>query len=54
MGGILVEACNAATKLVQLDDTWPLLMLEAIRSILIDYTQMDMYMKCKIHELKSV
>ncbi|KAF5270238.1 hypothetical protein FQA39_LY08452 [Lamprigera yunnana] len=54
LGSMLDETCNAVVKLRQLDDEWPTILHDTVRNILIDYTQMDMYMKNKLQELKKL
>lgn len=52
MGAILTETCNAVNKLRLLEEQWPSIFHETVRNILLDYTQLDMYMKSKLQELK--
>ncbi|KAK4884600.1 hypothetical protein RN001_000871 [Aquatica leii] len=54
LGSILDETCNAVNKLRRLDDEWPGILHETVRNILLDYTQIDMYMKNKLQELKRL
>lgn len=49
---MLGETCNAVNKLRRLDEQWPAILHETVRNILLDYTQIDMYMKKKLQELK--
>ncbi|KAF5280438.1 hypothetical protein FQR65_LT03247 [Abscondita terminalis] len=54
LGSILDETCNAVNKLRQLEDEWPGILHETVRNILLDYTQIDMYMKTKLQQLKKL
>ncbi|XP_062564281.1 ras guanine nucleotide exchange factor V [Armigeres subalbatus] len=42
---MLDNTCNAVDKLQQLEHTWPTLLMELIRNTLIDYSQIDVYVR---------
>ncbi|XP_065076663.1 GATA zinc finger domain-containing protein 7 [Ochlerotatus camptorhynchus] len=48
---MLDNTCNAVDKLQQLENTWPTLLLELIRNTLIDYSQIDVYVRNMLLEL---
>lgn len=52
MSSILEETCNSVHKLRLLDEQWRTILHETVRNILLDYTQIDMYMKKQLQELK--
>ncbi|KAB0803978.1 hypothetical protein PPYR_00948 [Photinus pyralis] len=54
IGSMLEETCNAVAKLRRLDEEWSVILHETVRNILLDYTQIDMYMKTKLQELKRL
>jgi leucine-rich repeat-containing protein 49 len=49
---LLEEMGNSVNKLRLLDKKWPSILHEFVRNALLDYSQLDMYMKQKILELK--
>ncbi|RZC42961.1 KAT8 regulatory NSL complex subunit 2 [Asbolus verrucosus] len=49
---LLEEMGNSVNKLRLLDKKWPTILHEFVRNALLDYSQLDMYMKQKILELK--
>lgn len=51
MGSVLDEMSHTVNKLRRLDQEWPSIVLDLIINILVDYSQLDMYMKTKIQEL---
>ncbi|XP_050087214.1 uncharacterized protein LOC126572172 [Anopheles aquasalis] len=50
-GKMLENTCNAVEKLQRLETMWPSLLLEMIRNTLIDYSQIDVYVKGMLVEL---
>ncbi|XP_021705790.1 GATA zinc finger domain-containing protein 7 [Aedes aegypti] len=48
---MLDNTCNAVDKLQQLEHTWPTLLMELIRNTLIDYSQIDVYVRNMMLEL---
>uniref|UniRef100_A0A182MM70 Dynein axonemal assembly factor 1 homolog n=1 Tax=Anopheles culicifacies TaxID=139723 RepID=A0A182MM70_9DIPT len=48
---MLENTCNAVEKLQRLETMWPVLLLEMIRNTLIDYSQIDVYVKGMLVEL---
>uniref|UniRef100_A0A182SV68 Dynein axonemal assembly factor 1 homolog n=1 Tax=Anopheles maculatus TaxID=74869 RepID=A0A182SV68_9DIPT len=48
---MLENTCNAVEKLQRLETMWPVLLLEMIRNTLIDYSQIDVYVKGMLMEL---
>ncbi|XP_052868070.1 uncharacterized protein LOC128274027 [Anopheles cruzii] len=50
-GKMLENTCNAVEKLQRLETMWPSLLLEMIRNTLIDYSQIDVYVKAMLMEL---
>lgn len=50
---LLEEMSNAVSKLRLLDDEWPGILHEIVQNALLDYSQLDMYMKQKINELNK-
>uniref|UniRef100_A0A182JS02 Dynein axonemal assembly factor 1 homolog n=1 Tax=Anopheles christyi TaxID=43041 RepID=A0A182JS02_9DIPT len=50
-GKMLENTCNAVEKLQRLETMWPVLLLEMIRNTLIDYSQIDVYVKGMLVEL---
>ncbi|XP_035779648.1 uncharacterized protein LOC118459914 [Anopheles albimanus] len=50
-GKMLENTCNAVEKLQRLETLWPSLLLEMIRNTLIDYSQIDVYVKGMLVEL---
>ncbi|XP_053669892.1 uncharacterized protein LOC128720257 [Anopheles nili] len=50
-GKMLENTCNAVEKLQRLETMWPALLLEMIRNTLIDYSQIDVYVKGMLVEL---
>uniref|UniRef100_A0A182Q7X9 Dynein axonemal assembly factor 1 homolog n=1 Tax=Anopheles farauti TaxID=69004 RepID=A0A182Q7X9_9DIPT len=50
-GKMLENTCNAVEKLQRLETMWPALLLEMIRNTLIDYSQIDVYVKGMLAEL---
>uniref|UniRef100_A0A182NCF5 Dynein axonemal assembly factor 1 homolog n=1 Tax=Anopheles dirus TaxID=7168 RepID=A0A182NCF5_9DIPT len=50
-GRMLENTCNAVEKLQRLETMWPALLLEMIRNTLIDYSQIDVYVKGMLAEL---
>lgn len=53
ISGLLEEMTNAMNKLRILDHDWPQIMHEFVQNTLLDYSQLDMYMKQKIQELNN-
>lgn len=49
---MLDEMCNTVNKLRLLDEQWPVILHECVRNTLLDYSQLDLYMKQKMQELK--
>ncbi|ENN70784.1 hypothetical protein YQE_12449, partial [Dendroctonus ponderosae] len=50
--GLLEEMTNAMNKLKILDQDWPQIMHDFTQNTLLDYSQLDLYVKQKIQELK--
>uniref|UniRef100_A0A182J261 Dynein axonemal assembly factor 1 homolog n=1 Tax=Anopheles atroparvus TaxID=41427 RepID=A0A182J261_ANOAO len=50
-GKMLENTCNAVEKLQRLETMWPSLLLEMIRNTLIDYSQIDVYVKGMLVDL---
>ncbi|EAA01243.5 AGAP002013-PA [Anopheles gambiae str. PEST] len=50
-GRMLENTCNAVEKLQRLETMWPVLLLEMIRNTLIDYSQIDVYVKGMLVDL---
>ncbi|XP_035897265.1 uncharacterized protein LOC118505504 [Anopheles stephensi] len=48
---MLENTCNAVEKLQRLETMWPVLLLEMIRNTLIDYSQIDVYVKGMLVDL---
>ncbi|XP_055635068.1 formin-J [Toxorhynchites rutilus septentrionalis] len=48
---MLDNTCNAVDKLQQLENMWPTLLVEMIRNTLIDYSQIDVYVRNMFLEL---
>ncbi|XP_055614132.1 uncharacterized protein LOC129760504 [Uranotaenia lowii] len=48
---MLDNTCNAVDKLQQLDSMWPALLVEMVRNTLIDYSQIDVYVRNLMMEL---
>ncbi|CAH0562931.1 unnamed protein product [Brassicogethes aeneus] len=48
---LLDDVNGAALKLKQLEPAWPDILHEFVRNTLLDYSQLEMYMKKKMHEL---
>ncbi|CAH0550353.1 unnamed protein product [Brassicogethes aeneus] len=48
---LLDDMNGAALKLKQLEPAWPDILHEFVRNTLLDYSQLEMYMKKKMHEL---
>nr|XP_022920797.1 leucine-rich repeat-containing protein 49 [Onthophagus taurus] len=48
---IIDLTCNAIKKLRLLDQQWPAILQEMVQNTLLDYSQLDMYMKKKLKEL---
>ncbi|XP_055549986.1 uncharacterized protein LOC129732778 [Wyeomyia smithii] len=48
---MLDNTCNAVDKLQQLENMWPTLLVEMIRNTLIDYSQIDVYVRTMLQEL---
>ncbi|XP_050295004.1 leucine-rich repeat-containing protein 49 isoform X2 [Anthonomus grandis grandis] len=53
ISGLLEEMTNAMNKLKMLDEDWPQIMHEFVQNTLLDYSQLDMYMKQKLQELSK-
>ncbi|KAG5881300.1 hypothetical protein JTB14_016171 [Gonioctena quinquepunctata] len=51
--GLLEEMANAMNKLVILDEEWPTILHNFVQNTLLDYSQLDLYMKQKIQELNK-
>lgn len=51
ISGLLEDMTNAMNKLRILDQEWPQIMHGFVQNTLLDYSQLDMYMKQKIQEL---
>lgn len=52
ISGLLDETCNAVNKLRILEREWPSILQEIVCNTLVDYSQLDRYMKEKIQELE--
>lgn len=52
MGGMLETVCETVEKLRLLEKEWPQILNDILRNILVDYSQLDIYMKRKLNELK--
>nr|XP_023022327.1 leucine-rich repeat-containing protein 49 [Leptinotarsa decemlineata] len=50
---LLEEMASAMNKLVVLDQEWPTLLHDFVQNTLLDYSQLDLYMKQKIQELNK-
>ncbi|XP_058818482.1 GATA zinc finger domain-containing protein 7 [Topomyia yanbarensis] len=50
---MLDNTCNAVEKLQQLENMWPSLMMEMIRNTLIDYSQIDVYVRSMLQDLSK-
>lgn len=50
---LLDETTNAIKKLRLLNQQWPSIMHEFVQNTLLDYSQIDMYMKQKMQELQT-
>ncbi|XP_053690801.1 uncharacterized protein LOC128739345 [Sabethes cyaneus] len=48
---MLDNTCNAVDKLQHLEHMWPTLLVEMIRNTLIDYSQIDVYVRSMLQEL---
>ncbi|XP_058454050.1 uncharacterized protein LOC131432028 [Malaya genurostris] len=48
---MLDNTCNAVDKLQQLESMWPTLLVEMIRGTLIDYSQIDVYVRSMLQDL---
>ncbi|XP_066245936.1 leucine-rich repeat-containing protein 49 [Euwallacea similis] len=53
LSSLLDETTNAVKKLKMLDRDWPRIMHEFVQNTLIDYSQLDLYMKQKMQELSK-
>ncbi|KAJ8962635.1 hypothetical protein NQ318_001028 [Aromia moschata] len=50
---LLDEMVNAMNKLTMLDREWPSIMHGFVQNTLLDYSQLDLYMKQKIQDLNK-
>ncbi|CAG9765800.1 unnamed protein product [Ceutorhynchus assimilis] len=53
ISSLFEDMTNAMNKLKILDQDWPQIMHEFVQNTLLDYSQLDMYMKQKIQELNK-
>lgn len=53
ISGLLEEMTCAMNKLTLLEQEWPGVMHGFVQNTLLDYSQLDMYMKQKIQELNK-
>lgn len=52
-GHMMENTVNAVEKLQKLEFLWPNILLEMIRNTLIDYSQIDLYVRAKLSELNT-
>lgn len=50
---MMVNTCDAVEKLQQLEQLWPGMLMEIIRNTLLDYAQLDVYVRNMMAELTS-